>query len=340
MEFVNYISNGKKDIIKLKIDLMNMDYASNPGTFSKSSKEKSLTLSVPEEIRKILNTTDGEIFEENIRLALKYIYDFEEYSCPRNIIYRKIKTPLQTITLFKGDTTKIKVNGLKFSFILNNNYSITIKDSENNEIETIEKSKENIKKVLTNIQITIFPPVEVEADGIYKIKNFNTEIFNKNEVELFYRSIDEGDNNFDISILEVKLNKNKISDLVKQIEKDSNSFGKKLKKKIIYLGFINSPTIDSKDMINFVKLKKINCAIYGLKQSKFGGKNAIRPIDWDLFKEVKEIKLKLDNIELLLKQFINKKTQKIEKKFSGKKRDKMLSKDKKDDDGDANDDYI
>ena len=336
MELVNYISSGKNDIIKLKKELMEIDNTLNTAIDSKSNKEKSDNLSVAEEMKQIMNAYNGDIFEENIREILKYKYNFEKSSFPRNTIYRKIKikTSSETITLLKDESTKITLNGIKYTFTLNNNHSITIKDSNEKEIETIEKSVENIRKTLNDIKITIFPHVEIEADGIYEINDFNSDIFNKNEVEVIYSNIPEGNKNFEMAILEVKLSKNTISDLVKQIEKDSNVFGKKLKKKIVYIGFINSPNIDSNAVKNFVKLQKISCVVYGIKESKFGGKNVLRPIDWDLVKEVEDIK---KNIELLLKLYMEKDAPKKEKKFTNKKRSKGSSQEKKDDNGDEAD---
>ena len=117
-----------------------------------------------------------------------------------------------------------------------------------------------------------------------------------------------------MAILEVKLNRAKIYELIKQIKKDDNIFGRILKKKKIYLGFINSPTVDSNSEKNFIQLQKINCLIFGIKESKFAEKNVLKPIDWDLLKEVKGLKKKLDKIELLLQLYLEKEPKK-EKKF-------------------------
>lgn len=188
-------------------------------------------------------------------------------------------------------------------------------------------------------KISFLPQKEIEADGIFKINGFDSSIFNSNEVTKIYSNVLDDKKDFDMAILEVKLNRAKIYELIKQIKKDDNIFGRILKKKIIYLGFINSPTVDSNSEKNFIQLQKINCVIFGIKESKFAEKNVLKPIDWDLLKEVKGLKKKLDKIELLLQLYLEKEPKK-EKKFINKKKKKSPSqKQKYDDDSDDDEAY-
>ena len=325
MEFSNYLTNGENDIIKLKEQLMEKE-ATSTTICTKANKE----YSVSDELNKKISTILGEIFEENIREGLKFKYNFEESSFQRKLKYRKITTSSKTIILLKDNIKTIKINGILYSFILNNNHSITIKDYKNNEIETIEDYQKIIDKTLNGEKIIFFPLAEIEANGIYEINGFNFSMIDLNEVAIIYSNVEEGKKDFNMAIIEARINKAQISELVKQIKKDNNIFGKKLKKKIVYLGFINSPTIDSNSKKNFEKLKKINCVIYGIKESKFAGKNVLKPIDWDLLNEVKGIKKRLDNIEFLLKLYVEKEPKK-EKKLSKKKRNKSSSQGQKND---------
>ena len=235
------------------------------------SKGKTSTASSPdinhlisEEVRQIINEGTGKAFEENIRGVLSHKFNFEKYSLSRNIVYRKFKTSEQTITIFKGENEKLQINNIPYILILNNDYSITIMDANKNTIsKTIKEKQEKIKDKLKGVSITIFPHVEIEFDGIYKINDFISSMKFKDEVVEFYSNIGKNDD-FEIAVIEAKLSPNKISKLVKQLKKYYYALEKKLNKKIIYLGFFNSPTIDSKEKANFKKLEKMKCVLYGI----------------------------------------------------------------------------
>jgi len=342
MKFSDYLNNRENDIIKLKEELMEKETASTTIS-TKTNKDISLSdevkkcisdevkkcvsdevkkcvseevkkcmsdeiqKCVSEEVNKKFSTILGEIFEENIRGGLKFKYNFEESSFKRKLIYRKIKTPSEVIILTEDDEKTIKINGKKFIFILNKDHSITFKDCKKDVDENVENNKDEIDRTINGEKIIFLPGKEIEADGIFEIEDFNSSMIDSNEATIIYSNIKEGQKDFNMAILETKLNKAKISELAHQIQKDNNFFGKKLKKKIVYLEFINSPTIDSNSIKNFARLKKISCVIYGIKESKFAGKNVLRPIDWDLLIDIKGMK---EDIKLLLDKF-----EKIEKKF-------------------------
>ena len=137
----------------------------------------------------------------------------------RNIVYRKFKTSEQTITIFKGENEKLQINNIPYILILNNDYSITIMDANKNTIsKTIKEKQEKIKDKLNGVSITIFPHVEIEFDGIYKINDFISSMKFKDEVVEFYSNIGKNDD-FEIAVIEAKLSPNKISKLVKQLKK-------------------------------------------------------------------------------------------------------------------------
>lgn len=101
---------------------------------------------------------------------------------------------------------------------------------------------------------------------------------------------------FDTAVVEIKLNPNKVNDLISQLKTDADYFKKLNKyKNIIYLGFINCKNVDSKT--DFIKLAKIQSIVYGIKNSKFYGRNVTRFNDWLLISEVKELKGRMSSIE-------------------------------------------
>ncbi len=71
---------------------------------------------------------------------------------------------------------------------------------------------------------------------MFEIFNFDTPLFNKEEVSIIYTNTN--DNNmktFTQAIVEIKLNKNKFGELVSQLIKDKNDIEKLTEKKnIIY----------------------------------------------------------------------------------------------------------
>ena len=79
------------------------------------------------------------------------------------------------------------------------------------------------------------------------------------------------DNNlFPKAVLEIKLNKNKVEDLFSQMKRVQQIIKYKMKENAIYLGFINSNSVDTKIMKNIKKkLKDINYILFRVKNNKF-----------------------------------------------------------------------
>ena len=92
---------------------------------------------------------------------------------------------------------------------------------------------------------------------MFEICNFDTTLFNKEEVSIIYTITN--DNNmktFTQAIVEIKSNKNKFGELVRQLIKDKNEIEKLTEKKILYIGLINSKNINLKEIEN--SKKKLN----------------------------------------------------------------------------------
>ena len=89
---------------------------------------------------------------------------------------------------------------------------------------------------------------------MFEICNFDTTSFNKEEVSIIYTNTN--DNNmktFTQAIVEIKLNKNKFGELVRQLIKDKNEIEKLTEKKILYIIFINSINVNLKEIENSKK---------------------------------------------------------------------------------------
>ena len=90
--------------------------------------------------------------------------------------------------------------------------------------------------------------ISVEEED-YSCKNYNNEL-----------------NNFEYALLEIKFNKNKVDELINQIKRDKEVMEKLITKKILYIGFIDSYTIDC-DITD--KIKGLNFLLFGLKNQNF-----------------------------------------------------------------------
>jgi hypothetical protein len=111
----------------------------------------------------------------------------------------------------------------------------------------------------------------------------------ENEIDIIYKNI-KNEKAFDYIVIKIKLNYNKIDELIEQIKKKKkileNIFGKH-KKSILYIGFVAYS-----DFHNFKEISiNFNCLILSLKESGilFGG-NATEYIDWKTVSEIKKLK--------------------------------------------------
>ena len=85
-----------------------------------------------------------------------------------------------------------------------------------------------------------------------------------------------------------------MNELIEQIKKDKEVMEKLLKRKILYIGFINSETLlyDIKD-----ELEGLNFILFGVRKSKFFGHNITQYIEWDSIKDIKSLKIKVNEID-------------------------------------------
>lgn len=193
IEINQYLINTENDIINLKIDLMTEDTKNTEG--NKSSNVINLDKSsIHSEVRQIMNTDLGIIFEENIRGTLKYEYGLDESLFPRNVIYRKVIIG-ETPNIILNCMNKKKINNNKsFSFTININNSITITEPKKQSKKYIfNDNKEMITSYINNENISIYHHNEIEVDGIFIIKKkFKVNMFG-DEVKIIFNNVNKNE---------------------------------------------------------------------------------------------------------------------------------------------------
>ena len=273
-----------KGIKKLKEDLM-----------SKNPKNDNTVSSV----RQVMNESTGKILEKNIRNILENDYGFKLLKYPEKIFIKKIRVEIgnkiQDEEIFQNEEATINIANKKYIFLFNGKFELLIKDSNNKTKTSIlsNASNKESKVNLDGFNLTISPYKEMEIDGYFKMNKFKLEMFNENEIDVIYSNINKDDEkSFNNSIIEVKLNANKVDDLIFQIRKDHHLLKLKNEKDTLVIGFINSNKI--KNIAHFNSLDNKKCVIYGIKNSIFCGKEVTYHIDWDLERRVKSLEEKMD----------------------------------------------
>ncbi len=129
------------------------------------------------------------------------------------------------------------------------------------------------------------------------MNKFSVNLFNENEISIIYSNIDkEEEKIFIYSMIEVKLNQNKINDLIRQIKRDNRLLKIMNYNSAVILGFLNSGDEKYKSNFNTLKKLKLKCVIYGIKNSTLCGKKVSQVIDWDLEMKFKMLNDTVNNI--------------------------------------------
>ena len=135
-------------------------------------------------------------------------------------------------------------------------------------------------------------------DGLFTLDKFIMPNFNSEEVELIYKNIKISNNEEEITnvILEVKLNKKKLSELIDQIKYDYSIMKKIVKNKIILLGFVVTGDID-RDIDLPGELGHLNCVIFEIKGDFVLGKRIKQYIDWNTVEDLEIIKNDVEELK-------------------------------------------
>ena len=241
---------------------------------------------------------------------------------------------------YPNEPITVKIFKKTHTILFAEDRSLSIKNEGGEEILRVEseESGKNINnKKIEGKQIFIYKCKELEIDGYYRINNFKKDMFDSNEVTILYSSLNNGEEkNYEYAVIEAKLNPKRFIDLTEKIRSDDQLF-KALKKKAIFIGFVNSSKVES---IKKYILRGIKCVIYGINKSIFFGKKVSRAIDWDLEIKYRELNNtvnvlsntvnSLTNSVNSLANTVNEQNKKIEKIFDYIKEQKALKENKVD----------
>ena len=287
---------------KKSLDKNKTDSGENPKTPSSFSQKE-----FAEKYFELKNKEIGLDFEDNIRNILNHYYKWNDGLYDRHFFYREI--------IYK-ESTKIVITGKKIQFEVNKNEIIIFQLNKDNTLDAIIngektpiKDQESTTFKKNDIEFKIGKLNEVEMDGVFNIRNFSCSIFNKEEISVIYQNVDDKEmQKYENAIVEIKLNKNKFEDLINQLYNDKKLMDKMTKKNILYIGFINSKKIENISNKISKKCEKMNCVIFGIKNSIFSNKKITKAYDWT---KIIEDDKKFNLIEQKLNQLDNKIDNKI-----------------------------
>ena len=285
MFYNKYYRNSLNDINKLKEDLM-----------SQLNKPESSITSA----RHAINEKEGKYFEENIRRILEFKYGFKKLEYPEKIFMKTIFVGGQKIEFLQGEKADIKVNNIKYIIEFDENLRVLIMSPDDKIKKEIKSKTENIENIKIEIEdnefdLISYPHKEIEFDGYFQMDNFSVNKFDEKEIKILYSNINKDEEKkYSYSIVESKLGADKADEIINQIRKDHHLLKHQGRNDIIILGFVNSVNI--KNANYFMTLKNKKCVIYGIKDSKFCGKEVSQPIDWDLEKRFNDLSEKIDII--------------------------------------------
>jgi len=329
MFYYKYYNREEKDIKKLKQNLMS-DSNNTESTLSSASQA--------------INERLVKIFENNIRNILELKLGFKKIDHPDKIYMKKIiidiKPKPKEMDILKDNEITVDIKDKKYKLLYDYEHNFLVKelnDAKKAEI-TSENSNKETKLDIDGITLKIFPYKEMEFDGYYAMKTFCVNLFDEKEVEILYTNINkEEEKTFVNSVIEAKLSSKKTEKIKEQMTKDRHYLTIKGIKNSVILGFMNSNDIKNKDCFNSLKNNK--CVIYGIKKSILYGKEITFPIDWDLEKRFNSFQLdvnkKLDDIYKELVEIKPKINQiydilfKYEQKIDKKENEEVINEDKK-----------
>ena len=250
--------------------------------------------SLSTEFYKMNNKEVGINFEKNVRQILETYYGCKKIAIKRKILYRNIfyKGKIEYITNIKDK--EIKVKDQPVIFHLNENKSLDIiVDKEKKTIKTEKPFEYNL---LEN-KIIINKPMELELDGIYD--NFELERLNKEEIECIWQSIDNSKiSGYKKVVLEIKLNRKKIDELLQQLRRDREFLGLLGKENYLFVGIINSKSVNHEKVREFMENNEnLNFIILGIKNSLFANKDVTKFYDWEVIKKVINLEKDIEDVK-------------------------------------------
>ena len=276
------------EIIQLKKDLMSTTASNSKGNNIGNNSQNTIGINsakisdiVSKEIRKRKNGEIGVKFEENIRKTLELEYNWKVADIPRHFFYRQI--------IYKGKsyyiTPFLQIDATTFIIKMNNeNYScqFVLKEGEKIVLEIAENNNA-IQKIYDGKTFVVYPPKEYEVDGLYQDFNYDELGFDADEVKILFKNINASQ--YEYCIIEIKLNSNKIEELIQQLKADKIIIDKMVKNNAVYIGFVNLTKNDFNALTIYdysVICNDMPCIIFGINNGTFCERNIMDTIDWKL----------------------------------------------------------
>ena len=198
-----------------------------------------------------------------------------------------------TYPIFNNDEVNIIYNFMENNNSENSSNDFSIVDNNKN------KSEHSQQKEDTDIII------ESDENSI----NNDYDTYNQDDNENIFED-------YQYIVLEVKLNKKRIMELLEQIKRDYQVIPKILKQKILFIGFINDKTIDI-DISN--EIEDVPFMLFGINNSILCGRNVTQYLDWKTIidlKRIDKVEERLENVEKRLDN-VEKRLDNVEKRLDG-----------------------
>ena len=234
------------------------------------------------------NDEIAQDFEENIRQILTNEYKWRTVPIMRKFSYRDIQINEDIKTIKTNDSIMFNINNKEIQFELKDDNILSM--TYENEKEEITDQNETTRHK-GGKKIELGKLIQVEVDGLFKIRNFSLKKFDENEINIIYNNVDDI-NNFKYAATEIKYSKTNLEGLVKQLYRDKNVFEKfipKAEEKSVYIGIFRANNIKKAELLKYETiLNKLKCVIICLKNPIFAKKRVDKFIDWQQIKENNE----------------------------------------------------
>ena len=266
---------------------------------------------INERIKAYSNSKTGIFYEQNIRKTLEIKLKCEISEVPRSFFFRKVYgDSIQGAEIIMKERTLTFIEeGTGEAYLLCKfnelDKSCELIDAKTQELILKINEKEKNTSIDT-LGLTISSVKTIEMDGVFCTNNFQFPNFDPEEVNMIFKNIDLKDIKGVINIIvEIKMNKKKLQDLIEQIKSDNRIMAKILNYNILFVGFVGSDGDLDKSINLDEELQNLKCIIYEIKKDCIFGRNMKQQFDWILIKDVEDIKNSLNEKYDEIKKDIN-----------------------------------
>ena len=340
----SYKENSNEEILKLKEELMSTNTSSGTNGNIAIKEIKGVFL-------QLRNEVIGKTFENNIREIFQEKFQCELSDINRILTFREVSIGEINLIVSKNFPREITLDSRNYSFSMEENGDLLLFNKTDNTSIKIDYNKW-LNTDYHGKTLFISKIKEIEMDGAFKISNFSLNLF-ENKTALIHNGILNTDENpFEYIIIEAKLSKSKVLEMINQLKRDKSILSKMTKKRILYCGIINSKEIDI-DITNNVY--GFECIILGVINSYLCEKDVTQFYDWTLIKqcnrntkainelsnEIQNINSKLNAMNSTINSKFENMNSKIDKLYQLLEKKSKVNKDEKsDEDDDKDNNYL